>query len=86
MKSLINRKSYVLIALGIILIPIGIGLIILACVAWNIGTKMERAANKIEDRYIGEDIGETEMPVGTDIDDETYKCDEYAPEVLEDGK
>ncbi len=83
MNSLISKKMYVLIAIGILMIPIGLGLIIIACVAWHIGTKMERAASKITEQNTGEDIGEQNVD---HLIDETYKCDEYAPRVLEDGK
>ncbi len=86
-NSIISKKMYVVIAIGMLMIPIGIGLIILACVAWHIGTKMERGANKIEEQYTGQDFGEQpseEIP--TMEVDERYKCEEYAPEVLEDGK
>ena len=86
MKSLISRWEYVVIALGILMIPIGIALIVLACVAWRIGTKMEKRAQQQEVQSIGQDIGEEEI-TGTDIKvDETYKCNEYSEEVLVDGK
>ena len=71
--------DYVLIAVGILTIPIGLGLVIIAVVAWKIGTKMERVANKTMEQDTGQ--GEWDLE-----NEETYKCDEYAPEVLEDGK
>jgi len=86
MKSLISRKEYVLIALGILTIPIGIGLILLACVAWRIGTKMENHASQLEEKYTGETGGEFPTEGIEPLIDETYKCDEYAKEVLEDGR
>ncbi len=88
MKSLITNWEYVFIALGILMIPmLGVGLFILAGVAWRIGTRMERVAEQQEEQRIGEDIGEEKIPIGMDSkQEETYKCDEYAPEVVEDGR
>jgi len=87
MKSLISRWDYVLIVLGIIMVPIGIGLIIIAVVAWKIGTRMERAANKTMELDTGQSESDSiNEEIRKQENEETYKCDEYAKEVLEDGR
>jgi len=97
--GLITNTEYVLIAIGLLLIfAYGIGLILLAIIAWRIGTRMETLSE--EDTLSTELEPEEESKQSTESPSlsqnqslsnrlgfqKTYKEDEYSEVVLEDGK
>ena len=74
---MITNTEYVLFVIGLLLIPIGVGLLLLAVLAWRIGTRMECSQNyvNVQAKYNSKYQNQ-----------KTYKPDEYSIDVLRDGK
>lgn len=88
----VTTLDYILIAVGIIMLPLFIGLVLLGVVMWRIGSSMERTSedSDMKSAYVKRVKTYTEQESQSSPSEleasERYKKDEYSRIILEDGK
>lgn len=96
----ITTLDYILIAAGLLMLPLFIGLVILGVVMWRIGTRMEKEGKETSEESSSpsadalEEADQSTMEyTEDDMDsfapqflDKRYKLKQYSEDTLEDGK
>jgi len=93
----LNTSDYILVAVGLLMLPFFIGLVILGVAIWRVGSRMEKESlSQQENVDASSEKDQTEMTldyIEEDMEafapqflDKRYKLKQYSEDTLENGK
>ena len=98
----ITTLDYILIAAGLLMLPIFVGLVLLGVAMWRIGSRMEKEGKETSDKSsspsadaleVADAIEEADRYIEEDMQDfapvfldKRYKLKQYSEDTLENGK